>query len=130
MALEDLRRAADAYSQARDAIARGENPDVVTTLRRIAERVSLAASRAAKSCAARQQKLGTAPRAVAPKPARAVPMQPVWPPAAPPQAVRTTKAPRTRKAKAPEVDAAKDQLLVNAFADAIKQAAAQMGGGA
>jgi hypothetical protein len=38
--------------------------------------------------------------------------------------------PRTRKAKAPEVDPAKDQALVNAFADAIKQAATQMGGGA
>jgi hypothetical protein len=61
----------------------------------------------------------------------AVTMQPVWPPAAPPQAVPATpKTTRTRKAKAPEVDPAKDQLLVNAFADAIKQAAQQMGGGA
>ena len=52
MAWEDLRRGADAYTQARDALVRGEKPDVVTTLRRIAERVSLAAARAAKSCAA------------------------------------------------------------------------------
>ena len=36
MAWEDLRRAADAYSQARDAIGRGEKPDIVVTLRRIA----------------------------------------------------------------------------------------------
>ena len=58
-------------------------------------------------------------------------MQPVWPPAAAPQSVpTTTKPPRTRKAKAPEVDPAKDQALVNAFADAIKQAAQSMGGGA
>jgi hypothetical protein len=44
-------------------------------------------------------------------------------------AVQTTEKPkRTRKAKAPEVDPTKDKLLVDAFADAIKQAAAQMGG--
>ncbi|MDP2317150.1 MAG: hypothetical protein Q8P41_29955 [Pseudomonadota bacterium] len=128
-ALEDVRRAAGAYQQASEAIGRGEKPDIVTTLRRIAERVSLAAARAAKSCAAGQQKLGTAPRTPE-APAPSVSMQPVWPPAAPPQAVPATKAPRTRKAKAPEVDPAKDQLLVNAFADAIKQAAQQMGGGA
>ena len=139
MAWEDLRRAADAYTQARDAIARGEKPDIVTTLRRISERVSLAAARAAKSCAAGQQKITGAPRsadAIAAgisrreTPAPSVSMQPVWPPAAPPMAVPTTKAPRTRKPKAPEVDPAKDQALVNAFADAIKQAASQMGGGA
>ena len=57
-------------------------------------------------------------------------MQPVWPPAAAPVNVPTTKAPRTRKPKAAEVDPAKDQLLVTAFADAIKQAAQSMGGGA
>ncbi len=137
MAWEDLRRAADAYTQARDALARGEKPDIVTTLRRISERVSLAAARAAKSCAAGQQKITGAPRsadAIASgisrreTPPPTVSMQPVWPPAASPMAVPTTKAPRTRKPKAPEVDPAKDQALVNAFADAIKQAASQMGG--
>ncbi len=189
MAYEDLRRGADAYTQAWDAIGRGEKPDIVTTLRRISERVSLAAARAAKSCASGQQKLGKAPRspqdvatgigrresgwtwgdlvtwqgqtwivrdvrsdgtvdiaregsdltdtapASALRRAKAatptVSMQPTWPPAAPPMAVPTTpKTPRTRKPKAAEVDPAKDQLLVNAFADAIKQAAVQMGGGA
>jgi hypothetical protein len=114
----------------------------VTTLRRIAERVSLAAARAAKSCAGGQQKLNPAPRtpddiaagiARRETPAPTVSMQPVWPPGAPPVAVPTTKAPRTRKPgvgqpRAPEVDPAKDQALVNAFADAIKQAASQMGG--
>jgi hypothetical protein len=141
MAWEDLRRGADAYTQARDAFVRGEKPDIVTTLRRIAERVSLAAARAAKSCAGGQQKIGKAPRSaddIAQGIARresppvlmpTVPMQPVWPPAAPPMAVPTTEKPkRTRKAKAAEVDPAKDKLLVDAFADAIKQAAAQMGG--
>ena len=40
-----------------DAVARGEKPDIVTTLRRIADRVSLAAARAATSCSAGQQKI-------------------------------------------------------------------------
>ncbi len=139
-AMEDVRRAAGAYQQAWDAIGRGESPDIVTTLRRISERVSLAAARAAKSCAAGQQKL-TGPvrtsddmaKRIASReaPAPVVSMQPVWPPAAPPMAVPTTEKPkRTRKAKSPEVDPAKDAALVAAFSDAIKQAAQQMGGGA
>ncbi len=37
MAWEDLRRGADAYTQARGAFVRGEQPDIVTTLRRIAD---------------------------------------------------------------------------------------------
>ncbi len=61
-AFEDINRAASAYQQAWDAIGRGEKPDIVTTLRRISERVSLAAARAAKSCAAGQQKLGAPTR--------------------------------------------------------------------
>jgi hypothetical protein len=137
-ALEDVRRAAGAYQQAWDAIGRGESPDIVTTLRRISERVSLAAARAAKSCAAGQQKL-TAPvrssddvvKRIESRetPAPVVSMQPVWPPSAPPMSVPTTEKPkRTRKAKSPEVDPAKDAALVAAFSDAIKQAAAQMGG--
>ena len=148
MAWEDLRRGADAYNQVRDALERGEKPDILTTLRRIAERVSLAAARAAKSCAAGQQKIGQAPRSpdeiatgitMRETPSMLMPtasMQPAWPPAAPPMNVPTTpKATRTRKPnvgqpKAADVDPAKDQLLVNAFADAIKQAAQSMGGGA
>ena len=187
MAWEDLRRGADAYTQARDAFVRGEKPDIVSTLRRISERVSLAAARAAKSCAAGQQKITNAPRSsndiatgigrresgwtwgdrvtwqgqfwivqdvradgsvnvlregtdladtapasqlrAAPAPGRpTVAMQPVWPPATPAMEVRTAKAPG--KAKASEVDPAKDAALAAAFADAIKQAAASMGGGA
>ena len=139
-AMEDVRRAAGAYQQAWDAIGRGESPDIVTTLRRISERVSLAAARAAKSCAAGQQKLTGPVRssdAVAKRiearetPAPVVSMQPVWPPAAAPMSAPTTEKPkRARKAKAPEVDPAKDAALVSAFTDAIKQAAQQMGGGA
>lgn len=138
LAWEDLRRAADAYGQARDAIERGEKPDIVTTLRRISERVSLAAARAAKQCSGGQQKLDVKHRtpdqvakgiAARETPTPTVSMQPVWPPASAPQRVATTKPARTRKAgrAAPEVDPTKDQLLVNAFADAIKQAAQSMG---
>lgn len=111
-ALEDIRRAAGAYQQAADAIGRGESPDVVTTLRRISERVSLAAARAAKSCAAGQQKLGLERPAAAP---------------AFPRGNSELKPARSRKAKAPEVDPAKDKALVDAFAQAIQAAAAQMG---
>jgi hypothetical protein len=102
--------------------------------------VSLAAARAAKACAAGQQKLAKPPRSAdevaagiarrETPPVAVAPMQPAWPPAAPPMAVPTAQKPkRSRKAAAPAVDPAKDKLLVDAFADAIKQAAAQMGGG-
>jgi hypothetical protein len=60
-AFEDIRRAGGAYQQAWEAIGRGEKPDIVTKLRRIAERVSLAAARATKSCAAGQQKIAAPP---------------------------------------------------------------------
>jgi hypothetical protein len=112
----DLERAATAYNEARAAIQRGDDPDTVTTLKRVAERVSLAAARAAKSCS------GTGKPARVPAPA-----------IAPKQAPVEAKAPRGRKPKAqaaPEVDPAKDALLVNAFAEAIKAAAAGMQGGA
>ena len=137
-ALEDVRRAAGAYEQAFEAIKRGEKPDIVATLRRISERVSLAAARAAKSCAAGQQKLAKPPRSAdevaagiarrEKPPVAVVSMQPAWPPAAPAMAAATEKPKRTRKPKGADVDPAKDKLLVDAFADAIKQAAAQMGG--
>jgi hypothetical protein len=85
----------------------------------------------------RQQKIGKAPRTsdaiaagISARETRAptVSMQPVWPPAAQPQTVPTTKKPRAKRENAPEVDPEKDQALVNAFADGIKQAAQQMGG--
>ncbi len=134
MAWEDLQRAADAYTQARDAMGRGETPDVLATLRRIAERVSLAAARAAKACAGGQQRIGPAPRS-ADDIVRSVTASetPIAPPAtmAPTTPAASPEKPkRGRKPKAPAVDPAKDAALIDAFADAIKQAAAQMGGGA
>jgi hypothetical protein len=134
MAWEDLQRAADAYTQARDAIGRGETPDVLATLRRIAERVSLAAARAAKACAGGQQRIGPAPRSaddiVRSVTASETPMAPPATMAPTTPAVAPEKPKRGRKPKAPAVDPAKDAALIDAFADAIKQAAAQMGGGA
>lgn len=112
----DLERAASAYNEARAAIQRGDDPDTVTTLKRVAERVSLAAARAAKSCSGAGKRANVTASATSSKPA---PVE--------------AKAPRGRKPKAqaaPEVDPAKDALLVNAFAEAIKAAAAGMQGGA
>jgi hypothetical protein len=55
----------------------------------------------------------------------------VWPPAAPSMPEHTAEKPKhIRKTKAAVVDPEKDKLLLNAFADTIKQAAAQMGGAA
>jgi hypothetical protein len=51
LAWEELKKAAAAYQALREAMAKGEPPDVEAGLRRIAERVSLAAAKAAKSCA-------------------------------------------------------------------------------
>ena len=56
-ALEAVRRAADAYEDARVRIVRGQSWDALKTLRRIGERVSLSAAKAARSCAAGQTSL-------------------------------------------------------------------------
>jgi hypothetical protein len=56
-ALEAVRRAADAYEEARARIVRGQSWDALKTLRRIGERVSLSAAKAARSSAAGQTTL-------------------------------------------------------------------------
>ncbi len=48
--IDDIDRAAGAIEQARSALVRGEKVEIVTTLRRIGERVALAAARSAKLC--------------------------------------------------------------------------------
>lgn len=127
-AWEELKRAAEAYNAARDAIVRGESPDLVTALRRVAERIGLAAARAGKSC-------GGAPAPTTPTPTEAPPRQRrrkvVTPPATPATAPkskpgRKPKAEDEGAAPAPEVDAEKDAALVNAFAAAVQAAAKQM----
>ena len=49
-AWNELKGAAEAYSKARDALAAGQNKEVIKDLKQIAEKVSLAAARAAKAC--------------------------------------------------------------------------------
>jgi hypothetical protein len=119
-AWEDLKRAADAYNQAREALKRGDSPDIVTTLRRVAERVSLAAARAAKSCAAPQNQGTSLPDSTV-ESLRIPPGVPT---------PETSKPTRSRNPKAEastvEIDPAKDALLVGAFADAIKSVAAEL----
>ncbi|MEQ1504372.1 MAG: hypothetical protein ABMB14_19180, partial [Myxococcota bacterium] len=108
LAWEELKKAAAAYQELREAMAKGETPDVEAGLRRVAERVSLAAAKAAKSCAGTKP-VPPAPSAP-PKPKRGRP---------PKQPVET----RTDAAPAPEIDPAKDQALANLFAEAVQAAA-------
>lgn len=117
-ALAELRRAADAYEAARAALGRGDGREVTTELRRVAERVALAAARAAKGCAgggaggsSGGKKAGGSRAKAAPK-AEAVPELPPVP-LVPAQADQE----------------AKDAALMNAFAAALGQAAAQMRAG-
>ena len=56
-AVEAVRRAAEAYEDARTSILRGQSWDALKTLRRIGERVSLSAAKAARSCASGQTTL-------------------------------------------------------------------------
>jgi hypothetical protein len=59
-AAEAVERAVAAYEDARKAINAGQAWDAVRTLRRIGERVALAAAKAARSCARGQQSLTAA----------------------------------------------------------------------
>ena len=68
-AIEALHRASQAYEEARAAILEGQSWDALKTLRRIGERVSLSAAKAARSCASGQTSL-TALAEEAPKPRR------------------------------------------------------------
>jgi hypothetical protein len=126
-AVGHLQRAGRAYEEARGAILRGDDPDTVGTLRKVAEQVSLAAARAAKSCAgsSRPAKAAT-PAREAPSPAPAATPAPSPPPAR--RRGKARSAPQTSPAA--EVDPEKDKLLLSAFADAIKKAAAEIHGSA
>ncbi len=110
----ELKKAADAYNAAREALGRGDGAEVVKDLKVVVDKVALAAARAAKACAGGTGGGGGKRRTPEPAPAPAEPKK------------------RGRKGKEPEADAAKDAILMDAFAKAIQQAAAQMqaGGGA
>ena len=108
-ALAAIEEARKAYEATRAKIRKGHtwNPD--RTLRRVGDKVALAAAKAAKSCATGQTTLPAEP----PKPA------------SPKSKASTPKAASKRRArskpsgKAPEVDAAKDQALIDAFSKAF-----------
>ena len=124
-AAEALRRAVQAYDEARAAIVSGQPVDGTITLRRIGERVALSAAKSARSCALGQQSLTAASKE---KPAKAAP--PTGKAATPkkPRTAKTAAPPRPTLAPAhstePAVDADKDKALLDAFSAAIAQAMA------
>jgi hypothetical protein len=122
-----LARARQAYEEARSAIASGAAGEVSAKVRSTAEWAALAAAKVARACAAGQVALpATGPRG--PKTRRKAPRAPKRPEAqtAPPEARQPiSKKPRKRPSKedtAPEADAEKDKLLLDAFRDAISAA--------
>ena len=128
-AWEELKRAAEAYNAARDAIVRGETPDLVTALRRVAERIGLAAARAGKSCGG--SPAPTTPTEAPPRQRRRKVVTPAPTAEAPKAKAKPGRKPRAEHEGEPpageiEVDAAKDAALVNAFAAAVQAAAKQM----
>ena len=109
-ALKAIEEARKAYEATREKIRKGHRWDPDRTLRRVGEKVALAAARASKACASGQTKL---PSAATPSKPKAAPKS------------RTASRPKTsRKPKAPakaaaEVNAAKDQALIDAFSKAF-----------
>ena len=118
----ELKGAAEAYNKARAALEAGKSKEVVGELRHIAEKVSLAAARAAKACGTGGATGGGGRGQKTPK----VTAQPA------PQAPNTSR----RGGRTPKADdksqAEKDQILMGAFSSAIASAVQQMqaGGGA
>ena len=118
-AAEAIARAVEGYEGARAVIAEGKAVDGLRTLRRIGERVALAAAKAARSCAAGQTSLTAGAKE---RPARAAkPLEAAEKP-------KRARAPRkpAAAAAAPEtaVDAEKDKALLDAFSAAIAAAMA------
>ncbi len=112
VALKAVDEARKAYEATRDKIRKGHRWDPDRTLRRVGEKVALAAARASKACASGQTKL----------PATAKPAKPKAPPKPKTRSAskpRTGRKPKTPAPSAPEVDAAKDQALIDAFSKAF-----------
>jgi len=100
-ALKAVDEARAVYEKTRAKIRKGHKWDADRTLRRVGEKVALAAARAAKSCASGQVTLPTSP------PAKPAPKKP------------RKKAAGAKKKKTGEVDADKDQALIDAFSKAF-----------
>lgn len=123
-AWEQLKGAADAYNKAREALQGGQAKEAIRELKHVAEKVALAAARAAKACGgggATGGGGGSKARAKA-QPA------PVPAPAPTPEPKKGGKKPKAED----KSQAEKDQILMNAFSSAISAAVQQMqvGGGA
>ena len=144
-ALEHIESAAKAYNEAREAVLNGENPDVVKTLRRVAEQVALAAAKSAKACsqgnttpdkpAAKAAKPApgkqAAPKPAAAKPAKAPPTAKTGASSALPPITTDPgddwgRTPQRSAAPAEEeVDPAKDAALMGVFERILKSALAE-----
>ena len=119
-AWNDLKGAAEAYSKARDALNAGQSKEVIKDLKQIAEKVSLAAARAAKAGGQ-----GGAGSGGGSKPARNAKAEPTPTPAPVETPKKGGKKPKTED----KSQAEKDQLLMSAFSNAITAAVQQMQAG-
>ena len=105
-AIDEARRS---YEATREKIRKGHRWDPDRALRRVGEKVALAAARASKACSSGQTKLPAHKPATPKAPAK-------------PRAVskpKTRRAPKAPTKAAPEIDAAKDQALIDAFSKAF-----------
>ncbi len=117
-AWNELKGAAEAYSKARDALAAGQSKEVIKDLKQIAEKVSLAAAKAAKACGQGGAGSGGGGKGRG-KPEAA------FAPAPAPEAKKGGKKPKADDRSQVE----KDQLLMSAFSSAITAAVQQMQAG-
>jgi len=107
-ALAAIGEARKVYEATRAKIRKGHRWDPDRTLRRVGEKVALAAARASKACAAGQTSLPTKPVAAPSK---------TTPAPAKPARKRSRSGKPKPAAKTLEVDAAKDQALIDAFSN-------------
>jgi hypothetical protein len=127
-----IERAMHAYDEARSAIASASTGEAQAKIRSTVEWAALAAAKVARSCTSGQASLPTPAAPVASrgakerrKPSRTAksPEAQTPPPEARPPVPKKPARKRTsKKATAPEPDADKDKLLLDAFRDAISTA--------
>ena len=114
-ALQAVEEAGKAYEAAREKIRRGHTWDPDRALRRVGEQVALAAAKAARSCASGQGALPPAPK----KPTASRPPASKPPPRQPPAEEPRKRSPAKKPPAQAEVDADKDQALIDAFSKAF-----------
>ena len=114
-AWEQLKGAAEAYSKARDAVLVGHSKEAIKELKHVAEKVALAAARAAKACGGGVTGGGGGKSRTKAEPA----------PAPAPEPRKGGRKPKAED----KTQAEKDQLLMGAFTNAITAAVQQMQAG-